>query len=179
MEIALKDYKLLSLDEHKSLLRVRNLPEVRSGARTKDVISLKSHLKWIGNLNDRKKYYAVFVDGQLRGGVNWFYRDLKDIEWGIFLGNNVQPLISNIIAYIFLNRVFDYFNIDRLVSEITIDNISAYRFSINLGMEVVDKNDGYYQLLLTKDMWSQNKNSRFIKSISKRLNNFNIEFIEE
>ena len=179
MKIILKDYKLLSKEEHKKLLVVRNLPEVRSGARIKDIIPLKSHLEWVYNLGSNKKYYAIFINNELQGGINWFYINKKDIEWGLFLGNHVQPFISSIVAYVFLDRVFDYFNINKLVSEITKDNESAYRFSINFGMKVIDTNEKYYKLILTKEQWYQNKNSRFMKTINKRLSRLNIEFMED
>ena len=66
-----KNYKLLSKKEHKELLKLRNEEYIREASKNKDIIDLKEHLKWIESLNENKKYFAIFYNGEIVGGVNF------------------------------------------------------------------------------------------------------------
>ena len=98
-----KNYKLLSKKEHKELLKLRNEEYVREASKNKDIINLKEHLKWIENLNENKKYFAVFYNGEIVGGVN-FTKDKIIKNWGIFYKK--IPLIPIVATYHFINYMF-------------------------------------------------------------------------
>lgn len=183
MKIEFKNYTLLSEVEHIALLKIRNSQTIRENSKNTDVIDLTSHLKWVEGLkmDKHKLYYAVIIDSVIQGGINAFnlYSSIKP-SWGLFFKPDTKPMISSLVAYIFLDRMFNVFNVEEFISEVNITNRSAYRFSLNFGLQVYDavKNDKneYYLMQISKSQWNTNKNIGFPKMISKRVGNINFNF---
>ena len=181
MKLVFKNYKKLSINEHEKLLNIRNSEFVKKGSITKENIILKNHLKWVENLNSDKKYYALFVNETIQGGVNIFDINTKP-KWGLFFEKETPPMIAPISAYIFLNEIFENLDIKNLYSEVNIENKSAYNLSLSLGMEVENiikiNNQEFYKMKLSKEKWNENKKTKFIQMILKRIKNIEYVFID-
>ncbi len=183
MTIQLKNYTLLSEAEQLQLLTIRNSKGVRESSKDTAIIEVDSHLKWVDKLksDDHKIYYAIIVDSILVGGINVVCINSSETPlWGLFFTSTIQPLISSLVTYAFLDRMFNTLNIDILNSEVNVLNINAYRFSLNFGLTVYDQlsdSSGEYHIMhISKDEWNKNKASGFPKMIGKRVNAIEFSF---
>jgi UDP-4-amino-4,6-dideoxy-N-acetyl-beta-L-altrosamine N-acetyltransferase len=156
-----KDYKDLSVEEHKKLLKIRNKDNVLKASRSNKKIELKEHLEWVKNLPESKKYFAVFVNDEIIGGVNYTFEDKKVIDWGIFFDNNAY--FSMVATYFFIEEMFKRFDV--IYSEVKKDNLKALRFNKFFGIEIYDENDNFYKLKLSKEKWQSYKKNIKIKGI--------------
>ena len=98
--IVFKDYKLLSLSEHKGLLELRNSDEVRLSSNDTSAILLENHLAWCENL-ESGRYFAIYENEILLGGVN-----VNNDFWGVFFGPEINPFLKLACAYRFLQKCF-------------------------------------------------------------------------
>ena len=96
--IVFKDYKLLSLSEHKNLLELRNSDEVRLSSNDTSAILLENHLAWCENLKSGR-YFAIYENEILLGGVN-----VNNDFWGVFFGSEINPFLKLACAYRFLQK---------------------------------------------------------------------------
>ncbi|MEA2019639.1 MAG: hypothetical protein U9N59_14455 [Campylobacterota bacterium] len=183
MIIELKNYTLLSDNEQLKLLKIRNSKGVRESSKNTDIIEINDHLNWIEKLktDTSKIYYAVIVDSVLVGGINVVDINTDKIPfWGLFFACTIQPLISSLVTYAFLDRLFSTLNIDILNSEVNVLNVNAYRFSINFGLTVykkfTDADVEYYTMHISKETWNKNKTANFPKMIGKRVNKIEFKF---
>lgn len=160
-----KNYKDLSLEEHKKLLQIRNEKEVLKVSRNQNKIELNDHLKWIEKLPGNKKYFAVFVNEEIVGGVNYIGKNNNILDWGIFFSSSLKPFISSVATFTFIEYMFQ--NYDILYSEVKKDNIQALKFNQFFGVEIYDENREFYKLKLTKTKWIDHK--KHLKMITKIL----------
>ncbi|HIP13794.1 MAG TPA: hypothetical protein EYG73_13885 [Arcobacter sp.] len=183
MTIELKNYTLLSEAEQLQLLAIRNSKGVRESSKDTAIIEVGNHLQWVEKLksDDHKLYYAVIVDSILVGGINVVGINSSETPlWGLFFTCTIQPLISSLVTYAFLDRMFNTHYIDILNSEVNILNINAYRFSLNFGLTVYnqlsDSSGEYHMMCISKDDWNKNKDSSFPKMIGKRVSKIEFTF---
>ena len=183
MTIEFKNYTLLSEFEQLQLLTIRNSKGVRESSKDTNIIEVEKHLQWVEKLksDNYKIYYAVIVDSILVGGINVVGINSSKIPlWGLFFTCTIQPLISSLVTYAFLDRMFNINNIDILNSEVNILNVNAYRFSLNFGLTVYDQlsdsSGVYHMMCISKDDWNKNKNSTFLKMIGKRVSKLYFTF---
>jgi len=183
MTIELKNYTLLTETEQLKLLGIRNSKGVRKSSKDTAIIASDNHLQWVNCLktDNQKIYYAVFVDSVLVGGINIVGLNSEETPlWGLFFTCTVQPLISSLVTYAFLEKIFNTHNVDVLNSEVNILNVNAYRFSLNFGLTVYNKfsdaSGEYYMMQISKDTWRNNKNSNFLKMMGKRINKIDFLF---
>jgi UDP-4-amino-4,6-dideoxy-N-acetyl-beta-L-altrosamine N-acetyltransferase len=170
-----KDYKLLNEDEHKKLLQIRNEKSIREASKNKEIITLKNHLAWVKKLENDKKYFALFVDGKIVGGLN-FSIDKETIkEWGIFFTKDTKPLISLIATYTFIEYMFK--KVDMLYSEVSKKNTQALRFNEYFKLKVYDEDKEFYKLKLSKDSWEKNKKD--FKTLQKQKERLDYKFLEK
>jgi len=152
--IILKDYKLLSQDEHIKLLEIRNSKNIRDASNNNKIISLSEHLKWLENLDNNKKYFAVFYKDDLIGGVNFKFKEKVVYEWGIFF-KKVNPIISLKIFCISLNYLFQKFDV--LYSEILKQNKKAFEFNTFFGIKPYKEDEKKFYMKITKENWQKRK----------------------
>ena len=183
MTIELKNYTLLSKSEQLQLLAIRNSSGVRKSSKNTDIIEVENHLQWVKKLKEdsQKIYYAVIVDAILVGGINVI--NVKSSEtplWGLFFTCTIQPLISSLVTYAFLDNMFNVHNINILNSEVNVLNVNAYRFSLNFGLTVYDKfsddSGEYHMMNISKNTWNKNKDTSFPKMIRKRVSKIDFTF---
>jgi len=176
MEIQFKNYTELTKEESIQLLNIRNLETVRNNSRTTDIIEIEDHLKWIVRLQEQNDnvYYAVVVDLEIVGGINLIdvNSEKKFAYWGLFFKDDIKPLISSLVTYLFLNRVFTYFKIEELKSEVMKLNINAYRFSLNFELKVYNEaiyeDKEYYLMRICRRDWNDNQDKSFFKMMKRR-----------
>lgn len=185
MTIELKDYTLLSEDEQVQLLTIRNSKAVRESSKNTAIIEVDNHLQWVDTLkyDNHKIYYAIIVDSILVGGINIVGINSSETPlWGLFFTCTIQPLISSLVTYTFLDRMFNTLNVDILNSEVNVLNVNAYRFSLNFGLTVYDQlsdsSGEYHMMQISKDAWNNNKDSNFPKMIGKRVSKIKFNFSE-
>jgi UDP-4-amino-4,6-dideoxy-N-acetyl-beta-L-altrosamine N-acetyltransferase len=162
-----KDYKNLSVDEHKKLLKIRNKKEVLKASRNSKRIELKEHLEWVKNLPKNKKYFAVFVNNEIIGGVNYTFKEDIVTDWGIFFADFIKPFFTSVITFVFIEKMFEKYDI--LYSEVKKDNKRALKFNQFFGIEIYAENKDFYKLKLTKEKWNNYKRNLnvLIKCINK------------
>jgi len=185
MVIKFKNYKLLSENENLRLLDIRNLKSVRKNSKNMDCIKIDNHLNWVNNLNNKKNiYYAIEINENIVGGINVIQINVKEnfAYWGLFFTDDNLPLISSLVTYLFLDRVFNILNFNELKSEVMTSNINAYKFSLNFGLKVYGEfksnNIDYYKMHITKDEWNENKYKGYAKMISRRIDRIDSSFID-
>jgi len=145
--ILLKNYKLLSYNEHKELLKIRNLDYVRKTATLDKIILLDEHLKWVENLDYSKQYFAVFYKEKIIGGVHLI---LSQPLWGMFFKKEIEPFLSMMAVYSFLDYV-KHLEIKNLYGFMKKDNKEAIKLHNFFGIEMMDYDDEFYKTNLNFD----------------------------
>lgn len=163
--IVFKDYKLLSLSEHKRLLELRNSDEVRLSSNDTSVILLENHLAWCEGL-ESGRYFAIYENDVLLGGVN-----VNDDFWGVFFAPQINPFIKLACAYRFLQKCLE--SRELLRADIRKTNVKALELNQFFGFEIKSQNGDFYLLELKKtDL--QIKNQR----VKEKIKNFEINYKE-
>jgi RimJ/RimL family protein N-acetyltransferase len=185
MTIKFIDYKLLSKNDSIHLLSIRNSDFIRKNSNNADVIKTDEHLKWVESLdNAHNIYYAIEVDGLIVGGINLTQINTKEQSayWGLFFKDDNLPLISSLVTYLFLDMVFNKLNFKKLDSEVMVSNTTAYKFSLNFGLNVCYKfkrnNIDYYKMHITQMEWNNKKTSGYRKLITRRIQSLEYYFID-
>lgn len=140
--IVFKDYKLLSLSEHKNLLELRNSDEVRLSSNDTSAILLENHLAWCENL-ESGRYFAIYENEILLGGVN-----VNNDFWGVFFGPEINPFLKLACAYAFLKKCFE--NREFLCASVRKVNNKTLEFNEFFGFKIKSENEDFYILELKK-----------------------------
>lgn len=172
MKIIFKDYKLLSTNEHKRLLEIRNLEHIRENSLEKSIIGLESHLKWLFNLKD-SLYFAVFMDDEIYGGFS--LNALKsNSSWGVFFRQDTNVLLLSICVYKFLE--FAFFKVQTLNSIVKISNKNSLTFTKNFGFKEVEKTPSEVKFSQNIQEWQEFRTKKFIKKVDDMAKSYEIKF---
>jgi len=174
-DITLKDYKLLTENEHQELLVIRNSDKVREVSLTKDIITLDHHLLWVDRLKDdaTKWYFTIIYNGQIIGGINIFDIDSK-LKWGIFFDSEVSLILKSVIPIYFINFIFNEFECDAIYAEIKKENLNALSYNKNLGFEMLEDKD-IITMQLKQENYEKAKKSFLLKKIVKKIDLYNFK----
>ena len=184
MKIEFKDYTIMKENEHIQLLAIRNLDYVRAGTNDNGIIVLESHLQWVENLksDETKNFYAVYVSGELMGGINLFNVADEFAHWGLFFRQAINPFISSFSTYILMDRAFNQLGVEQMFLEVNKENSNAYKFDLNFGFKVYNEykngDEVFYKMVLAKDKWNSKKKSGLLGIIYKKLQKVEYKFIE-
>jgi len=160
-----KDYRVLSQDEHQKILEIRNEEKIREASRSSHTIALQNHLQWVDSLDDSQHYFALFIDDEVIGGLNYSV-EKKDVKnWGIFFSENTKPLIASLATYIFIEYMLS--NYKSLYSEVLKANTQAVKFNNYFGVNIIKEDEEFLYLQLTQKMWQEHK--KRLKSLQKRV----------
>lgn len=184
MKLDFVNYTKLSLEEHIQLLEIRNQEYVRKNMKNDKIIKLQDHLSWIKVLKEdhTKIYYAIFSEGRLVGGINITDIDLysKTSSWGLFMQNNLNPMIPTMSTYLIIEKIFNELCLDNLNLEVNKQNMNAYKFDKNFGFidngEYINGGNAYYLMTMNKTAWESNKTKGLLKIVKTKLNNSSITF---
>ena len=175
--IILKDYLLLSYEEHTNLLKIRNQKEIRYASLSNTTIHIKEHLSWIEKLkNDKtKQYFAIIYNDKIIGGVNIFDKD-KDLKWGIFFSDKTPLIIKSIIPIYYIDSIFNENDITYIFSEIKKENVNAISYNKNLGFVDVNSNSSeVVTMKLSFDNYTKIKENTMLKRIIKKMYLYDIK----
>jgi len=173
--ITLKDYRLLTIDEHKNLLNIRNKDEVREASLNQDMINLDNHLSWVENLkNDStKEYFAIMYHDEIIGGINIFNISTK-LKWGIFFEDNISLIIKSVIPIFFIDFIFCTYKSPSIYSEIKKANVNAISYNKNLGFKILEDKD-IITMQLKEANYMKVKDSFLLKKIVKKMQLYNFK----
>ena len=169
--IIFKDYKLLDEKEHIELLNLRNSDYIRESSNNKKIILLETHMKWVQNLDNNQKYFAVFYDNKIIGGVNFKFKKNEVYEWGIFF-QKINPIITFQVFCICLEFLFERF--ETLYSEVLKNNQKAFEFNLFFGIKPYKEDKEKYYMKISKIEWIEKK-----QKIVFCKKNINYKFLEK
>ncbi|MDY0238317.1 MAG: GNAT family N-acetyltransferase [Campylobacterales bacterium] len=179
--ILLKDYRLLTDEEHKDLLQIRNADEIREVSLDAKIISFDEHLSWIKKLQDdrQKEYFAVMYNDKIIGGVNIFNIDAK-VKWGVFFESLAPLMIKSIIPIYFMDFIFSTFTCSDIYAEIKKENLNAISYNKSLGFKLLPRKD-IVTMHLTHENYLKAKNGVILKRVIKKMTlyKFKIERYDE
>ena len=155
------NYVNLSTKQKCEVLRVRNQWDVRKWMTTTDLISLESHMKFIDKLSESttSAYWAIYRDEQLVAGCSLVdIRDNGQAQSGIFTDTNLNiPGLGAIISICSYVMFFEHIGVEKLVGSARKTNDTVIKLNNLVGFDIVEEDDDYYYISLTKSMWENNK----------------------
>lgn len=171
MKIVFKNYTKLNEQQTQTVLNLRNSEYIRLNMKTTHTIELADHIKWLASLKNSSKqeHFAIFLDNNIVGACSWAEDENSKVSWGIYFTNSINPLISSLSAYLFINYLFELKNNNTIFSYIRKENTLAYGFNKNFGFTLYDEDINFYYLSLSKSQWIKRDNKRFITSLKKYL----------
>lgn len=178
MTLLFKNYIHLTQEHSKAILALRNSEYIRTHMHNSEIIPLENHLQWLSTLhnNSTKEYFALIVDDVIVGSCSWLKDDKEVVSWGIFFVPTINPIISSLSAYLFIDYLFEKKGFQSLDSQVLKNNPLAFKFNQNLGFSLYQENNQFYSLSLHKKEWKSNANNRFITSLKKYLGKIKYEF---
>jgi len=176
-KIVLKDYLLLSNEEHKELLDIRNKEYIREVSLDTSTIEFINHISFVKGLkNSDKKFFAIIFEDKIIGGVNLF--DTKgDIKWGIFFLNESNIMIKSIVPLYFLDYIFKTYKKEEIFLDVKKENINTISYDKNLGFNIFKEDDKIISMKMSKIAFESAKEKPFLKRVMKQLNKFDFEII--
>jgi len=166
MKIVFKNFTLLSDDESRDVLELRNQKQIRENMINSDEILLNEHKNFVETLKNSKnrEYFAIIIENSIVGSVNYLKK--QNISWGLYFADDVSPIVKSIVCYRFLDYIFSKFD-EEIESFVKVTNTNAYEFNKNFGFRIFDENKEYLFLRLSKSVWQEQKEKRILKSIKK------------
>lgn len=168
MHINFIDYKNLNEIQTDEVLNLRNEKYIRNSSFNTKFIDKFEHQIWLKNLKNAK-YFAVFLDGKIIGGINYTIAENSPV-WGVFFDKNTNAFIKTACVYEFIEYIFSKFNI--LYSFVKISNQNSIKFTQNFGFAKVDFQKNMLKFELKKEFWQQFKEQnlfKFIRNFSKNI----------
>lgn len=182
MNLIFKDYILLSIDENKEILKIRNSNYVHKNMNNSELISYKNHEQWLKKLQNDKSniYYAIFNDKEIVGAI--YITDINYDEntstWGLYFKENINVFISSISTYLLIEKIFYELNIKRLNLEVKKNNLAAYKFDKSFGFEDYSQVGDSYLMYMDEKMWKNKRESFLINTLKKKIAKIDYKFIE-
>ena len=155
------------------LLKIRNEDEIRIQMFNKKKININEHLKWISDLNNKKKkMYCIFFKRKLIGGlaVRRNAVDPNKAEWGFYVSKKKIILgMGAFVEYSAINYIFSKYYLKELYCFVKKSNISVLKLHKKFGFKKVPFKDTVYEfhlpkniknilaLKLSKIKWDENK----------------------
>lgn len=170
-KIKFKNFVDLSKEEALQVLEYRNLPEVRKNMLTQEIIREDDHLTFIQYLKCEKTklYYGVEYDGEIIGAVYLTDINTKDklASWGIYIGKHKFVGIGAVVAYAFVEFVFNDLMFECIHSEVFHFNKSAIQLNKTFGFVITNKNDDLVFMSLDKLTWISQYKMRILNLIKR------------
>lgn len=165
--IRLVNYTALDESAHERLLAIRNSPDIRRHAHTREPIGWEEHLKWVESLRDNegRGYYAVMVDGTVVGGVHWSDSEPGKIVWGIFFVPEASAWMIAATAIAFIDTLFERSPRCTLVSSVHAENLGAIRFNRQLGFKKCAETADFWTMELDEAGWRSQKEGKILRTI--------------
>jgi len=176
-KILLKDYLILSNEEHKELLDIRNKEYIREVSLDKSIIEFVNHISFVMALkNSDKKFFAIIYDDKIIGGVNVFNIN-SNIKWGIFFLNEANLIVKSIVPLYFLEYIFKTYKNEEIFLDVKKENINTISYDKNLGFNIFKEDDKIISMKMSKEEFEKAKGKAFLKRVIKQLDKFDFEIL--
>ncbi|WP_419766232.1 MAG: hypothetical protein ACNI28_05565 [Arcobacter sp.] len=176
-KVVLKDYLLLSNEEHKELLNIRNKEYIREVSLDTNIIKFVNHISFVKGLkNSDKKFFAIISDDKIIGGVNVFDIN-KDIKWGIFFLDEANIIIKSIVPLYFLEYIFKTYKKEEIFLDVKKENINTISYDKNLGFKVFKDGDKIISMKMNNLEFEKAKEKHFLKRVMRQFKKFDFEMI--
>lgn len=184
MRIEFKNYTHLDKFQKEEILNIRNTDYVRTQMKTESIISLKDHFEWIEKLKKDKTrfFFAVIHNDTIVGSISLINIDINTYSGylGLFYKKAINPLISSLSTYIFLDHCFIDLQLKTIYLEVLESNKSAVKFDLNFGFqiekELVIENKNYYLMSNDYKNWKEKKTSAVLNILQKKASKVKFNF---
>jgi len=184
MRIEFKNYTHLDKFQKEEILDIRNTDYVRMQMKTESIISLKDHFEWIEKLkkDETRFFFAVIHNGSIVGSISLINIDMNTSSGylGLYYKKVINPLISSLSTYIFLDHCFVDLKFKTIYLEVLESNKSAIKFDLNFGFqiekELVIDNKRYYLMSNDHEHWEEKKSSPILGILQKKASTIKFDF---
>lgn len=166
----LTPYFTLTLEEHLSLLMLRNHEVILRYTPTQQPICLTEHLGWVETLKTNKNslYLAVKEDQLLKGAIHANALLSQHPTWGLFFSPTTSPSVTSAVALFFLDTLFNHYHANYIESLVHQENSAAKKFNERLGFSITDVQRSNFCLMsLNQEQWQIKKHSKLFQPILK------------
>ena len=174
-KIVLKDYLLLSMEEHEELLDIRNKEYVREVSLDTNIIEFVNHISFVKSLNQSdKKFFAVIFNDEIIGGVNIFNIN-RDIKWGVFFLEESNIIVKSIVPLYFLDYIFQTYKKEEIFLDVKKENINTISYDKNLGFTIFQEDEKIVSMKMSKKEFLEAKEKPFLKRVIKQMKRYSFE----
>ena len=137
---------------------------------TQETINKDDHFKFINSLKsekNKKVLCSVEYDGEIIGSVYLTEINVnnKVASWGIYIGKHKFVGIGAVVAYAFVEFVFNDLMFECMHSEVFHFNKSAIQLNKTFGFVTTNKNDDLVFMSLDKLIWTTQYKMKILKLI--------------
>ena len=143
--VIFKDYIDCSIEQHRAILTLRNLPEIRKVMINSEPIEWSDHIDFVESLidNTTKRYYAVFKKGRLIGTYNLTKENHNNWERGIitspdYQGSGLTAIFENMILHSLPVGLFQ-----SITAKVKNENLRSKQYHQKVGYKEIGKDLEY------------------------------------
>ena len=149
-------YKILnyidcSIEQHREILRLRNLDIIRKWMVNQEIISEDDHLNCVKGLRNRtdRKYFAVYKDDVLVGTYNLTQESEGIWERGIIANPKMQGKRETEKWEQQILNSLSKEGISTVTAKVKHDNLRSIRYHIKMGFREINRDNEYIHFKLT------------------------------
>ncbi len=149
--------RLVSESDAKTLLKWRNLPEVRKWSRNSEYIDLTTHQEWLKKrLSDEASNNLIFIidnDNTSVGMVRFDEIQYKEYEISILVDPNYQKLgIAELAINLAIEHLLQIVGNANVYAAIHFENIASLKLFSKLHFEMISNNGNFIQLFRSYEL---------------------------
>lgn len=138
-EFVLKNICSCSINQQLDLLRIRNLPEIRTAMYTDHEIGEIEHFAYLSRLRDdcKQTLFAVLEGDEVVGsaGISRIDGRHKSCDWAFYLSPQVRGGLGAVIEIAILDHVFFSLGMEKLNCEVLSTNPGVIRMHKRFGFQ--------------------------------------------
>ena len=140
-----------SIEQHREILRLRNLDIIRKWMVNQEIISEDGHLNFVNSLRNRtdKKYYAVYKDDVLVGTYNLTQESEGVWERGIIANPIIQGKGETEKWERQILNSLSNEGISTITAKVKQDNLRSIRYHVKMGFRETIRYNEYIHFKLT------------------------------
>ena len=140
-----------SIEQHREILRLRNLDIIRKWMVNQEIISEDDHLNFVNGLRNRtdRKYYAVYKDDILVGTYNLTQESEGVWERGIIANPKMQGKRETEKWEQQILNSLSKEGISTVTAKVKHDNLRSIRYHMKMGFRETNRGNEYIHFKLT------------------------------
>ena len=140
-----------SIEQHREILRLRNLDIIRKWMVNQEIISEDDHLNFVNGLRNRtdRKYYAVYKDDILVGTYNLTQESEGVWERGIIANPKMQGKRETEKWEQQILNSLSKEGISTVTAKVKQDNLRSIRYHMKMGFRETNRGNEYIHFKLT------------------------------